>query len=172
MQVRTLSAATIASWELEAGPTPIHGVHLGLTLGGTIEPHCHRRGQIMLVTSGVIIVVTEGKSWVVSGSRAMWIPEGVSHHIVASTSANLSNLQVARRIAPRLPRTARALLETAGIDTAGGRGAARVAAMTATWARILQVWRDDEGALNRTMAEIDGRLKSMRSGLGKVKAGF
>jgi len=75
-------------------------------------------------------------------------------------------------LAPRLPRTARALLETAGIDTAGVTGAARVAAMTATWARILQVWRDDEGALNRTMAEIDARLKSMREALRKVKAGF
>ncbi len=75
-------------------------------------------------------------------------------------------------LAPRLRRTAKALLETAGIDTAGMAGLARVAAMTASWARILQVWRDDEGALNRTMAEIDARLKSMRSTLGKVGAGF
>jgi AcrR family transcriptional regulator len=75
-------------------------------------------------------------------------------------------------MAPRLPRTARALLEAAGIDTGGPRGALRVAAMTAVWARTLQVWRDDEGALNRTMAEIDKRLRRMRTRLGQVRAGF
>ena len=75
-------------------------------------------------------------------------------------------------LALRFPRTARALLEGGGVDTQGWRGAARVAAMTAVWARVLQVWRDDEGALNRTMAEIDKRLRQMRSNLKRVGAGF
>ena len=44
--------------------------------------------------------------------------------------------------------------------------------MTAVWTRVLQVWRDDEGALNRTMAEIDRRLKQMRSQLKRIGAGF
>ena len=73
---------------------------------------------------------------------------------------------------PRLPLTARALLEVSGIDTGGARGAARIAAMTAVWARTLQVWRDDEGALNRTMAEIDKRLRQMQARLKRVGAGF
>ena len=76
------------------------------------------------------------------------------------------------QLAPRLPRTARALLEAAGIDAGGPVGAARIAAMTAVWARVLQVWRDDEGALNRTMAEIDRQLKRMRSALKRIGAGF
>lgn len=75
-------------------------------------------------------------------------------------------------IGPRLPRTARALLEASGIDTGGVSGAARMAAMTAVWIRILIVWRDDEGALNRTMAEIDKQLKSMRKGLDRIRAGY
>ena len=75
-------------------------------------------------------------------------------------------------MALRLPRTARALLEAAGIDTGGRQGLLRTAAMTAVWARTLQVWRDDEGALNRTMAEIDKRLRQMRTRLGQVGAGF
>ena len=48
----------------------------------------------------------------------------------------------------------------------------RLAAMTAVWARVAQVWRDDEGALNRTMAEIDKRLKQMRARLARIGAGF
>ena len=44
--------------------------------------------------------------------------------------------------------------------------------LPAVWACMVQVWRDDEGALNRTMAEIDKRLKQMRERLKWVAAGF
>lgn len=69
---------------------------------------------------------------------------------------------------PHLPRAARAILEAAGVEAI----APRLAAMTLVWARIVQVWRDDEGALNRTMAEIDKRLKQMRARLNAIGAGF
>lgn len=69
---------------------------------------------------------------------------------------------------PRFPRTARAILEAAGVAATPPR----LIAMTAVWARTAQVWRDDGGALNRTMAEIDLRLKQMRERLGKIGAGF
>ena len=58
-----------------------------------------------------------------------------------------------------------------GVDTGGGRGALRVAAFTGVWARVLQVWRDDEGALNRTMAEIDKLLARTEKRLARVGAG-
>ncbi len=75
-------------------------------------------------------------------------------------------------LAHLLPRTARALLEAAGVDSSGWRGGARVAAMTGVWGRTLQVWRDDEGALNRTMAEIDRRLKRADQALRRIGAGW
>jgi len=71
-------------------------------------------------------------------------------------------------IAPHLPLTARAILEAAGVTATPPR----LAAMTLVWLRIVQVWRDDEGALNRTMAEIDKRLKQMRGRLTRIGAGF
>ena len=71
-------------------------------------------------------------------------------------------------LAPHFPRTARAILEAAGVEAT----APRVVAMAAVWARVAQVWRDDEGALNRTMAEIDQRLKQMRGRLGRIGSGF
>lgn len=74
--------------------------------------------------------------------------------------------------APRLPITVRGLLEASGIDTSGPRGALRLAAFTAAWARTLQVWRDDEGALNRTMAEIDKLLTRTDRRLSRVGAGL
>ena len=71
-------------------------------------------------------------------------------------------------IAVHLPLTARAILEAGGITATPPR----LAAMTLVWARVVQVWRDDEGALNRTMAEIDKRLKQMRTRLGRIGQGF
>ncbi|MFI4935604.1 MAG: TetR family transcriptional regulator [Caulobacterales bacterium] len=71
-------------------------------------------------------------------------------------------------LAAHFPVTARAILEAAGVSATPPR----LIAMTAVWARTVQVWRDDEGALNRTMAEIDKRLKKMRERLGRIGAGF
>jgi len=69
---------------------------------------------------------------------------------------------------PHLPKAARAILEAAGVEATPPR----LAAMTLVWARIVQVWRADEGALNRTMAEIDKRLKQMRERLNVIGQGF
>lgn len=70
--------------------------------------------------------------------------------------------------ATRFPKIARAILEAAGVEAT----AVRLTAMTAVWARCVQVWRDDEGALNRTMAELDKRLKQMAEQLKKIGSGF
>ena len=106
MPFRTLSAETIAIWEREVGPTPIHGVEIELFPGGLVERHRHVRGQIMLATTGVVTVCTHNRSWVISGPRGIWMPEGVSHSVVASTGAELRNLQVSRSIGPHLPTEA------------------------------------------------------------------
>ena len=103
--------------------------------------------------------------------------EGVMARLEAMAPHRFVLLAIARderpeQIAARLPRTARTLLRAADVPTGGLAGAARVAAMTAVWARVLIVWRDDEGALNRTMAEIDSRLKQMRARLSRIGAGF
>lgn len=103
MQIRTLTAETIAAWERQVGPTPIHGVELGLPTGGIVEPHHHPRGQIMFAASGVVTVTAANKSWVLSGSRAIWVPEQISHHVAAPTNAVVRNLQVSRTVGPHLP---------------------------------------------------------------------
>jgi AcrR family transcriptional regulator len=76
------------------------------------------------------------------------------------------------RTAIRLARTARAVLEAAGIGAEGRRGALRLALTSAVLARTFGVWRDDEGALNRTMAELDRRLKQMSRALDRFGAGY
>jgi AcrR family transcriptional regulator len=81
--------------------------------------------------------------------------------------ASIGGLDLAP-LAARLPLAARAILEAAGVDATPPR----LAAMSLAWARIVQVWRADQGALNRTMAEIDRALKLMRRRLGRVGQGF
>ena len=92
--------------------------------------------------------------------------EAMEPHRSALTS--IYHGPAALSLAPRLPRTARAILEAAGVDATPPR----LVAMTAVWIRCAQVWRDDTGALNRTMAEIDLRLKQMRARLARIGAGF
>ena len=104
MRFDHLTAATILNWEREVGPTPIHGVEMELTLGGTVERHRHRRGQIMMAACGVATVSAENRSWVIAGPRALWVPEGVEHAVTASTMTELRNLQVSRQFAPHLPK--------------------------------------------------------------------
>lgn len=72
----------------------------------------------------------------------------------------------------RISRTSTALLEAAGIDSSGRRGAARSLALGYVWARLLQVWRADQSPLDRTMAETDARLRSLHSRLRRLRAGF
>jgi len=92
--------------------------------------------------------------------------EAMGPHRAALIAISRAETPIA--FASHLPRTARAILEGAGITATP----LRLAAMTAVWARTVQVWRDDEGALNRTMAEIDLRLKQMRRRLARIGAGF
>lgn len=99
--------------------------------------------------------------------------DAVMGRIEAMASSREALIAIARdagplALAPHFPRTARAILEAAGVEATPPR----LAAMTAVWMRTAQVWRDDEGALNRTMAEIDKRLKQMRTRLARIGAGF
>jgi AcrR family transcriptional regulator len=71
-------------------------------------------------------------------------------------------------VAAHFPATARAILEAAGVSATPPR----LAAMVLVWARVAQVWRDDEGALNRTMAELDKRLRQLGERLPRIGAGF
>ncbi len=68
----------------------------------------------------------------------------------------------------RLSRTARWLLEIAGMDASGVRGAARVQGFAAILARATRAWmRDDAGDLARTMATLDRRLRDVEDWAGR-----
>ncbi len=61
------------------------------------------------------------------------------------------------------------MLEAAGLDTAGLRGAARVAGLTALYMWLLRTWvKDDTEDLSRTMAALDKGLSRLEAAANSV----
>ena len=71
---------------------------------------------------------------------------------------------------PYLCRSMTWMLEAAGIETSGLRGALKVTGLTALYLKTLRVWRDDESTdLAMTMAALDkdlGRVEQFANTLG------
>ncbi len=71
---------------------------------------------------------------------------------------------------PHLGGSMARMLEAAGLETGGLRGAARVAGLAALYLWVLRIWIDDESEdLSKTMAALDkglGRLESAANSLG------
>ena len=71
---------------------------------------------------------------------------------------------------PHLARSMSWMLEAAGIDTNGLRGAVKVAGLTGVYIKTLRVWKEDESAdLAKVMAALDkdlGRAEQVANTLG------
>ncbi|MGH1456939.1 MAG: TetR family transcriptional regulator [Alphaproteobacteria bacterium] len=65
---------------------------------------------------------------------------------------------------PHLCRSMSWMLETAGIETSGIKGALKVAGLSGVYLKVLRVWKDDESAdLAKTMAALDKALERAES---------
>lgn len=70
------------------------------------------------------------------------------------------------------------MLEAAGIDSSGLKGALRVRGLALVWSAAFRVWLDDGEDQSKTMAELDGRLRqgeafldrALRFGAGRRNA--
>lgn len=74
---------TIPILPLANNPDDIPRAVVGLTIEGNfvgeIEPHRHRKAQLIYVINGVITVEAESGIWTVPPQCAVWIPAGVTH---------------------------------------------------------------------------------------------
>lgn len=65
------------------------------------------------------------------------------------------------------------MLEAAGVDTSGARGAMRVVGLASTYASVARIWlEDDDPGLARTMAALDRRLRSGERTLAMTDEAF
>ncbi|GJL85229.1 MAG: hypothetical protein DHS20C02_10040 [Micavibrio sp.] len=65
---------------------------------------------------------------------------------------------------PHLARSMSWMLEAAGMETGGIKGAVKVAGLTGVYLKVLKTWKDDDSAdLSKTMAALDKTLNRVDS---------
>jgi len=82
-----LSAFQDFEWiEPDDVPRPIvaFGAQMSEADGFELEPHRHRKGQMLLVQRGALSCEVEGGLWIVPPRSAIWIPGGALHAIRAT----------------------------------------------------------------------------------------
>jgi len=62
--------------------------------------HTHVDHQLAWAASGVLIVLTEGATWVLPTTRALWIPAGLPHETGAASVATMRSVYIPVDLAP------------------------------------------------------------------------
>lgn len=69
--------------------------------GGTLFSwHTHADHQLAWAASGVLTVLTEGATWVLPPTRALWIPAGLPHETGAASVATMRSVYIPPDLAP------------------------------------------------------------------------
>lgn len=71
--------------------------------GFEIEPHSHRRDQLIYAVSGLMRVRTAHEAWIVPVDRAVYVPGRTTHSISMRGDVEMRTLYIARDAAPDLP---------------------------------------------------------------------
>ncbi|MGN8000191.1 AraC family transcriptional regulator [Sphingomonas sp. 22176] len=87
-------------------PRPIvaFGAQISDTDGFELEPHRHRKGQMLLVERGALSCAVEGGLWIVPPRSAIWIPGGALHAIRATGALEGYNAFVDPAMDGQLPQ--------------------------------------------------------------------
>jgi len=86
-------------------PRPIvaFGAKMSDADGFELEPHRHKKGQMLLVQRGALSCEVEGGLWIVPPRSAVWIPGGALHAIRATGALEGYNAFVDPEVSVRLP---------------------------------------------------------------------
>jgi AraC-like DNA-binding protein len=71
--------------------------------GFVIDPHRHRRGQLISGASGLIVLSTSEGMWVMPPQRGMWIPPATEHHVRLVGGVSMQSLYLEPGAVPGLP---------------------------------------------------------------------
>jgi hypothetical protein len=77
--------------------------------GFHIKPHRHHWSQLIYAAAGVMRVRADGTLWIVPPARAVWVPAGVEHEILARGDFAMRTLYFPTQLVPALPRECCAL---------------------------------------------------------------
>lgn len=79
---------------IEDLPQPIVALGNQYPEGHVIEPHRHRRGQLISGATGVIVLTTAEGTWVMPPQRGMWIPSATTHRVRMVGAVSMQSLFV------------------------------------------------------------------------------
>lgn len=65
--------------------------------------HQHVRGQLIYAPKGILVANVEGKSWMLSPTRAAWVKPSVAHSIECLSNTYISTLYIEDTLCTRLP---------------------------------------------------------------------
>ena len=68
--------------------------------GAVFSWHTHLDHQLAWAASGVLTVLTEGATWVLPSTRALWIPAGLPHETGAASVATMRSVYIPPNLAP------------------------------------------------------------------------
>jgi len=68
--------------------------------GAVFRWHTHMDHQLAWAASGVLTVLTEGATWVLPPTRALWIPAGLPHETGAASVATMRSVYIPPDLAP------------------------------------------------------------------------
>src|ERR1700761_4718541 len=71
-----------------------------MPVGTLFDWHTHDDHQLAWASAGVLTVLTEGATWVLPPSRALWIPAGRPHETGASGQATMRSVYVPPALSP------------------------------------------------------------------------
>lgn len=93
-----------AQWfDVDAVPVPVLVVAINYPTDWHIEPHSHRKAQLIYCSAGVMTVETAHGQWVAPPNRCVWVPGGVVHEIRINQAAGMRTLYVEPAARPGLP---------------------------------------------------------------------
>jgi len=71
--------------------------------GFFVEPHHHRRHQLLYAASGTVIISTPHDTWVMPALRGMWIPGGVTHDVRILGAVTMQSLYIEPALIKEMP---------------------------------------------------------------------
>ncbi len=79
----------------ESKPTDIRALARDYLDGETVGEHCHKDGQFIHATEGVMDIRTPMRLWLVPPQRGLWIPPCTPHALRARGKVNLRTVYIA-----------------------------------------------------------------------------
>jgi AraC-like DNA-binding protein len=68
--------------------------------GSMFDWHTHQDHQLAWAPTGVLLVRTDSTAWVLPPTRALWIPAGVRHEVLSTSSATMQAVYVRPHLCP------------------------------------------------------------------------